>query len=79
MDRISIRIKKVKYQYETKIGPIIRAATFTRVNDTVSCFAINIYKIGLLFTRTLACDQRHGLLIAFPNEKWSLKQLYVTS
>ena len=38
-----------------------------------------IYKIDLPFTRTIACGQRHGLLIAFPNEKYSLKQLYVTS
>ena len=29
-------------------------------------FAINAYKIGLPFTRTLTHDQRHGLLIAFP-------------
>ena len=36
--------------------------------------AINVYKIGLLVTQTLACDQRRSLLIAFPNEKWSLKQ-----
>ena len=31
-------------------------------------FAINVYKIGLPFTRTLPCDQRRGLLIAFSNE-----------
>ena len=31
--------------------------------------AINVYKIDLPFTRTLACDKRRGLLIAFPNEK----------
>ena len=30
--------------------------------------AINFYKIDLPFTGTLACDQRRGLLIAFPNE-----------
>ena len=30
--------------------------------------AINIYKIDLPFTRTLAHDQRLGLLIAFPNK-----------
>ena len=30
--------------------------------------AINVYKIDLPFTRALACDQRCGLLIAFPNE-----------
>ena len=35
-------------------------------------FAINVYKIGLPFTQTLACDQRQGLLIAFPNENPSL-------
>ena len=45
-----------------------RAATFTCVNCTFHVFAINIYKIGLLFTQTLVCDQRRGLLIAFPNE-----------
>ena len=27
-----------------------------------------------MFTRTLARDQRRGLLIAFPNEKYSLQQ-----
>ena len=32
------------------------------------------FKIGLPYTRTKACDQRCGLLIAFPNEKYSLKQ-----
>ena len=31
--------------------------------------AINLYKTELLFTRTLACDKRRGLLIALPNEK----------
>ena len=31
-------------------------------------FVINVYKIGLLFTQTLAGDQRLGLLTAFPNE-----------
>ena len=30
--------------------------------------AINVYKIDLPFTQTLARDQPHGLLIAFPNE-----------
>ena len=35
-------------------------------------FAINVYKIGLPFKGTLACDQRHGLLIAFHNEKYCL-------
>ena len=33
---------------------------FTHVNG--------VYKIDLPFTRTLACDQICGLLIAFPNE-----------
>ena len=32
-------------------------------------FAINIYKNGLLFKGTLACDERCGLLIASPNVK----------
>ena len=36
-------------------------------------FAINVYKIGLRFTRTIACDQPRGVLIAFPNEKYSIK------
>ena len=40
------------------------AAILTRVLFRV--FAIDVYKIGLLFTRTLARDQRRGLLIAFP-------------
>ena len=31
--------------------------------------AINVYKIDLPFTQTLACDKLHGLLIAFSNEK----------
>ena len=31
-------------------------------------FSINVYKIGLPFTQTLAHDQHHGFLIAFPNE-----------
>ena len=31
------------------------------VNGTVCVFAINIYKIGQLFTQTLARDQRCGL------------------
>ena len=31
-------------------------------------FAINVYKIGLTFTRTLSRDQRLDLLIAFLNE-----------
>ena len=35
-------------------------------------FAINVYKIGLPFTQTLPCDQRHGLLIAFSNEHFTL-------
>ena len=56
------------------LGPEIpsvrsRAATFTRINGTISCFCNNVYKIDLMFTRTLACDKRHGLLIAFLNEK----------
>ena len=34
--------------------------------------AINVYKIGLPFKQTLAHDQRCGLLIAFPNEKYCL-------
>ena len=38
----------------------------------VHVFAINVYKIGLPFKRTLACDQCCGLLIAFPNEKYCL-------
>ena len=45
---------------------------FTRVNGTISIFAINIYKIGLLFTRTLPRDQRRGLIIAFSNEHSAL-------
>ena len=45
-----------------------RAATFTRVNGTVCVFAINVYKIGLPFTRTLPRDQRRDLLKAFSNE-----------
>ena len=51
-----------------------RAATFTRVTAPFRVSAINIYKIDLLFTRTLARDKRHGLLIVFPYEKYSLKQ-----
>ena len=31
--------------------------------------AINVYKVDLPFTRTLAHDKRRGLLIALPNEK----------
>ena len=42
---------------------------FTRVNSTFRVYAINVYKIDLPFTLTLACDKRRGLLIAFPNEK----------
>ena len=51
-----------------------RAATFTCVNSTVSfrVSSINIYKIDLPFTQTLACDQHHGLFIGFPNEKFLL-------
>ena len=33
-----------------------------------SVFATNVYRIDLPFTKTLARDQRHCLLIAFPNE-----------
>ena len=33
-------------------------------------FVIKVYKIGLLFKQTLACDQRHGLLIASSYEKY---------
>ena len=36
--------------------------------------AINVYKIGLPFTRTLARDQHRGLQIALPIENYSLKQ-----
>ena len=47
-----------------------RAATFTCVNGTVSCFCNKRLQNDLPFTRTLACDKRHGLLIALPiNEK----------
>ena len=54
--------------------PVPRAATFTCVNGTVPfyVFAINVYKIGLPFTRTLPCDQCRGLLIAFSNEHSAL-------
>ena len=44
-----------------------RAATFTCINGTFRVFAINVYKIGLPFTQTLARDKHCGLLIAFPN------------
>ena len=50
---------------------------FTCVNGTVSCFCNKHLQIDLPFTRTLARDQRRGLLIAFPNEKYSLKQCYM--
>ena len=36
---------------------------------TFSAFAINVYKIGLPFKLTLACDQRCDVLITFPNKK----------
>ena len=49
-----------------------RAATFTRVNDTVSCFCNKRLLIGLPFTRTLPREQRRGLLIAFSNEHTTL-------
>ena len=49
-----------------------RAATYTRVKARFRVSAINVYKIYLLFTRTLAHDKRLGLLIAFPNEKNNL-------
>ena len=42
---------------------------FTHVNGTFCVSAINVYKIDLPFTRTLACDKRCGLIITFPNEK----------
>ena len=59
----------------TVANTAIWAATFTHVNGIISCFfSINFYKIGLPFTPTIACDQRRGLLIAFPKEKYSLKQ-----
>ena len=42
---------------------------FTRVKTVpFRVFAIKVYKIGLLFTQTLPCDQRLGLLKAFSNE-----------
>ena len=47
---------------------IHRAVTFARVNGPVLCSAIKVYKIDIQFTQTLVRDQRHGLLIAFPNE-----------
>ena len=53
---------------------LTRAATFTRVTEPFRVSAINVYKIVLPFTRTLARDQHRCLLIAFPNKKYSLKQ-----
>ena len=47
---------------------MIRASTFTRVNGSVSFYAINVYKNGLPFKRTLARDELHGLLMASSNE-----------
>ena len=37
--------------------------------DRFRVSAVNVYKIDLPFTRTVARDKHHGLLIAFPNEK----------
>ena len=48
--------------------PKPKAAMFTRVNSTLSCFCNKRLQIDLPFTRTLACDQRRGSLIAVPNE-----------
>ena len=46
-----------------------RAATFTHVNGTISCFCNkHFYKIGLPITRALPRDQLCGLLIAISNE-----------
>ena len=57
-----------------------RAATFTRVNGTVSCFCNKrLQNWPTVCTWTLVCDQRRDLYIVFPNEKYSLKQWYVTS
>ena len=38
--------------------------------------AINVYKIDLPFTQTLACDQPRGLLIAFPI---NMKSIFLNS
>ena len=50
----------------------IRTSTFTYVGQMAKLhvYAINIYKIDLLFKWTLARDQHHGLLIASFNEKY---------
>ena len=48
--------------FSTKAYVVGRAAMLTHVNSTVSCFCINVYKIDLPSTQTLAHDQRRGLL-----------------
>ena len=51
--------------------PTTRAATFTRVNGTVSCFCNKCLQ-NWPTTRTLPYDLRHGLIITFSNEHLAL-------
>ena len=47
----------------------IRAAMFTRVNGTISCFCNKHLQNRPTVYTNFSNDKRLGLLIAFPNEK----------